>query len=161
MPGRRPAARPARGARWLAPARSPWTQGGRLAVERSRQWHCHGVGACGGCLCAADAQLRIGGRREFQERLLPRPGGGGPQPVPGHAQAPRLPCPCTAADRKSTRLNSSHLVISYAVFCLKKKKISIQDSLRHQLKVAKLANRRNRPLVFIYVRSMSWLSTVS
>src|SRR6266446_8810780 len=28
----------------------------------------------------------------------------------------------TATDRKSTRLNSSHLVISYAVFCLKKKK---------------------------------------
>src|SRR2546426_6019895 len=28
------------------------------------------------------------------------------------------------ADRKSTRLNSSHLVISYAVFCLKKKNIS-------------------------------------
>src|SRR5256885_4173737 len=27
------------------------------------------------------------------------------------------------ADRKSTRLNSSHLVISYAVFCLKKKKM--------------------------------------
>src|SRR5256885_15529914 len=27
-------------------------------------------------------------------------------------------------DRKSTRLNSSHLVISYAVFCLKKKKIT-------------------------------------
>src|SRR5256885_6872628 len=29
-------------------------------------------------------------------------------------------------DRKSTRLNSSHLVISYAVFCLKKKKKSIE-----------------------------------
>src|SRR5256885_11464234 len=28
-------------------------------------------------------------------------------------------------DRKSTRLNSSHLVISYAVFCLKKKKRAI------------------------------------
>src|SRR5256885_6260590 len=28
----------------------------------------------------------------------------------------------TNKDRKSTRLNSSHLVISYAVFCLKKKK---------------------------------------
>ena len=27
----------------------------------------------------------------------------------------------TATDRKSTRLNSSHLLISYAVFCLKKK----------------------------------------
>src|SRR2546426_12378892 len=30
--------------------------------------------------------------------------------------------PFQARDRKSTRLNSSHLVISYAVFCLKKKK---------------------------------------
>src|SRR6266446_7159602 len=30
--------------------------------------------------------------------------------------------PGTERDRKSTRLNSSHLVISYAVFCLKKKK---------------------------------------
>src|SRR5690242_21012939 len=29
-----------------------------------------------------------------------------------------------AADRKSTRLNSSHMSISYAVFCLKKKRIS-------------------------------------
>src|SRR5437879_7321265 len=31
-----------------------------------------------------------------------------------------------AADRKSTRLNSSHRCISYAVFCLKKKKTSLQ-----------------------------------
>src|SRR2546426_6651552 len=30
-------------------------------------------------------------------------------------------------DRKSTRLNSSHLVISYAVFCLKKKKKSTPE----------------------------------
>src|SRR5256885_9949744 len=30
--------------------------------------------------------------------------------------------PSDGADRKSTRLNSSHLVISYAVFCLKTKK---------------------------------------
>src|SRR5256885_11027015 len=29
-----------------------------------------------------------------------------------------------AQDRKSTRLNSSHLVISYAVFCLKKKELA-------------------------------------
>src|SRR5256885_12622971 len=33
-----------------------------------------------------------------------------------------------ARDRKSTRLNSSHLVISYAVFCLKKKKTSINTT---------------------------------
>src|SRR2546426_6359312 len=32
---------------------------------------------------------------------------------------------CRSGDRKSTRLNSSHLVISYAVFCLKKKKTTI------------------------------------
>src|SRR2546426_4976096 len=32
------------------------------------------------------------------------------------------------ADRKSTRLNSSHLVISYAVFCLKKKKKQKQNT---------------------------------
>src|SRR5256885_7914241 len=32
----------------------------------------------------------------------------------------------TGRDRKSTRLNSSHLVISYAVFCLKKKKKQTQ-----------------------------------
>src|SRR2546426_8369410 len=35
------------------------------------------------------------------------------------AHAPSL---ALSLDRKSTRLNSSHLVISYAVFCLKKKK---------------------------------------
>src|SRR2546426_8553026 len=35
-----------------------------------------------------------------------------------------------AQDRKSTRLNSSHLVISYAVFCLKKKKNTCQKNPR-------------------------------
>src|SRR3712207_7100883 len=33
--------------------------------------------------------------------------------------------PASARDRKSTRLNSSHANISYAVFCLKKKNLSI------------------------------------
>src|SRR3712207_7380203 len=36
----------------------------------------------------------------------------------------------TATDRKSTRLNSSHANISYAVFCLKKKKKNTIQSLR-------------------------------
>src|SRR5256885_10814875 len=35
---------------------------------------------------------------------------------------------CRGRDRKSTRLNSSHLVISYAVFCLKKKKSTSYDT---------------------------------
>src|SRR5690625_6818347 len=34
------------------------------------------------------------------------------------------------SDRKSTRLNSSHVAISYAVFCLKKKKESFLDDYR-------------------------------
>src|SRR5256885_11121360 len=40
-----------------------------------------------------------------------------------------LPTIVVTADRKSTRLNSSHLVISYAVFCLKKKKRNIRGCL--------------------------------
>src|SRR2546430_4214399 len=39
------------------------------------------------------------------------------------AASPELP-----KDRKSTRLNSSHSQISYAVFCLKKKKAEIEDA---------------------------------
>src|ERR1022692_5031744 len=40
----------------------------------------------------------------------------------------------TEIDRKSTRLNSSHLVISYAVFCLKKKKKTTNKNCNHRNK---------------------------
>src|SRR5947199_4939494 len=46
----------------------------------------------------------------------------------------RKPVAFTIGDRKSTRLNSSHLGISYAVFCLKKKKSRISSRLRTQPK---------------------------
>src|SRR5690349_24209426 len=49
------------------------------------------------------------GRLQAAEALLRRQGSAGPVQLPGQ-------------DRKSTRLNSSHVEISYAVFCLKKKK---------------------------------------
>src|SRR5690349_22603228 len=42
----------------------------------------------------------------------------------------RLP-PLCGPDRKSTRLNSSHVEISYAVFCLKKKKQQPSKSTQH------------------------------
>src|SRR5207253_3479091 len=54
---------------------------------------------------------------------------GSVQPYSGQSRVP--PCEtggpaarawCRHPDRKSTRLNSSHVAISYAVFCLKKKK---------------------------------------
>src|SRR5205807_9020087 len=45
-------------------------------------------------------------------------------------------------DRKSTRLNSSHLVISYAVFCLKKKKQT--PSTRAALALQRYCHRRRK-----------------
>src|SRR5437868_13043505 len=55
-------------------------------------------------------------KRSIPSRISPR-------------HAPRSPgcrrggrCESSSSDRKSTRLNSSHVSISYAVFCLKKKK---------------------------------------
>src|SRR5256885_12487932 len=47
------------------------------------------------------------------------------------------------ADRKSTRLNSSHLVISYAVFCLKKKKKNVSSLL-----LIHTCSRRRNTLVY-------------
>src|SRR5947207_10692724 len=45
-------------------------------------------------------------------------------------------------DRKSTRLNSSHTVISYAVFCLKKKKIKRRaTTYKVQLQIPQLPHR--------------------
>src|SRR5256885_10062605 len=41
-------------------------------------------------------------------------------------------------DRKSTRLNSSHLVISYAVFCLKKKKMARYNWKIHDVAIGAL-----------------------
>src|SRR3989454_4236459 len=47
---------------------------------------------------------------------------------------PRSWAALSGIDRKSTRLNSSHLVISYAVFCLKKKKKKqITDVLKNAI----------------------------
>src|SRR5256885_7043448 len=76
---------------------------------------------------------RTSARRESRRA---RPGHGGSRPAPGCAR-PRTPAPApgrrgrSCADRKSTRLNSSHLVISYAVFCLKKKIDKSKTHLGH------------------------------
>src|SRR5437762_7577138 len=42
---------------------------------------------------------------------------------------PLRTCACPSSDRKSTRLNSSHRCISYAVFCLKKKNLQKLDAM--------------------------------
>src|SRR3712207_7516679 len=58
--------------------------------------------------------------RRQRHRGLPRPPRGGMAP---HARGRAADVERPARDRKSTRLNSSHANISYAVFCLKKKNI--------------------------------------
>src|SRR5205807_8220173 len=57
------------------------------------------------------------------------------RPIPARPRRHRRCCrsrqrggPARRRDRKSTRLNSSHLVISYAVFCLKKKEFLVLGS---------------------------------
>src|SRR5438034_8095446 len=54
----------------------------------------------------------------------------GPPVALGRAREPRFDHVHPERDRKSTRLNSSHTVISYAVFCLKKK-IKCVDRIVH------------------------------
>src|SRR3712207_6877868 len=51
-----------------------------------------------------------------------QPPAGEVEPCCHSIERERRPCGGNRADRKSTRLNSSHANISYAVFCLKKKK---------------------------------------
>src|SRR5256885_7324258 len=55
-------------------------------------------------------------------------------------------------DRKSTRLNSSHLVISYAVFCLKKKNKTHKDFFIHlELMPSQITNHIKRPMIELLV----------
>src|SRR2546422_5442577 len=61
------------------------------------------------------------GGLERLARWLGREGAAAPVVADGVRLGPPL---CRPRDRKSTRLNSSHGYISYAVFCLKKKKIT-------------------------------------
>src|SRR5690606_41880388 len=74
-----------------------------------RHQHLHAVGEAGERIEASEAR-NLGLRPPHFREVRAAP-----------AKAEEL-----AEDRKSTRLNSSHVKISYAVFCLKKKKITIQ-----------------------------------
>src|SRR6266540_6813442 len=71
----------------------------------------------------------------------------GPAGVGEEAAAPQRPrtklhAPLEPAeDRKSTRLNSSHITISYAVFCLKKKKKKKNHLFHKKKKKQKINNK--------------------
>src|SRR3989454_1632644 len=86
-----------------------------VPVDRYPVWPAQGLAYALGRLeirrLRAAAESALGGRfdiRTFHDRVL-------------EDGAVPLPMLREKIDRKSTRLNSSHLVISYAVFCLKKK----------------------------------------
>src|SRR2546430_12843121 len=57
-----------------------------------------------------------------------------------HVQRRRVHREAEPADRKSTRLNSSHSQISYAVFCLKKKKTTATTNAQHVDKTQAVIN---------------------
>src|SRR5476649_12608 len=86
----------------------------------------------------------------FRSRVQPAGAAG----ARGHRGSRRV-----ARDRKSTRLNSSHTVISYAVFCLKKKKTQLQGDLAekfiqqsHALALAFYGQAFNALLFFLIIR---------
>src|SRR5256885_13161408 len=54
-------------------------------------------------------------------------------------------------DRKSTRLNSSHLVISYAVFCLKKKKVHHHSCASHVERIERALVGAPLPISKLYL----------
>src|SRR5437588_7815413 len=80
--------------------------------------------------------FRSPGRRTGQGRRLADPAGHAHhrQQAPAGGPAPHLGLRLLRVggrgDRKSTRLNSSHTVISYAVFCLKKKNKKTNKTIR-------------------------------
>src|SRR5947207_7488050 len=78
---------------------------------RSHRWHCPGGLYPRAAVNRPGKRCRGAGQPRW-------PDGGGEAGQPAGACLPSR----AHADRKSTRLNSSHTVISYAVFCLKKKK---------------------------------------
>src|SRR2546426_7865102 len=85
----------------------PYTTLFRSAYDRTGPYNTGGSGRNPGSSGQRDATRR-GARRQSRSRLR------------GIVHGRRYHV--DLEDRKSTRLNSSHLVISYAVFCLKKKK---------------------------------------
>src|SRR5688500_19346517 len=71
-----------------------------------------------------NGRLMMNTHRQFRYSVSHPPSTGpriGPSRPPAEKIVMALACFSGGLDRKSTRLNSSHLVISYAVFCLKKK----------------------------------------
>src|SRR6266508_5884310 len=77
---------------------------GQLGLQKLKLW----AAERGVASQPVEAVLDLGADQPLQQQAMPL----------GQVRGPTV----TLVDRKSTRLNSSHVAISYAVFCLKKKK---------------------------------------
>src|SRR5947207_12673511 len=78
-------------------------------------------------LFRSDAQLQNPGvHQPIGNAVVPLGG----RSVSAEGWLPGVARPPWSGDRKSTRLNSSHTVISYAVFCLKKKTVDLMATCR-------------------------------
>src|SRR5258708_9288974 len=69
----------------------------------------------------------------------------------GYYAFARAPKRSSLRDRKSTRLNSSHQIISYAVFCLKKKKKPISSTLLCHTKHSFAKNMNDKRMITTHV----------
>src|SRR2546427_2895480 len=108
------------------PASQELTEGNATRSQTRKEARGHAV-AKGATRRRGDLECRrASGRVEPDEVTAGRHDAGGRdlRPPPRRDDAPGA---SGAVDRKSTRLNSSHSQISYAVFCLKKKKKKILD----------------------------------
>src|SRR2546429_316334 len=76
--------------------------------------HCQRLGACGS---TSWRRMRV-----YRRWVCTLAASGSSQAAVTEASSTKEVMPGSGLDRKSTRLNSSHGYISYAVFCLKKKK---------------------------------------
>src|SRR5207245_7176134 len=97
-----------------------------------------------------------GPARGFRNLGPPAPSSGSPIRGGGPSAPPRSPQRRRLGDRKSTRLNSSHGSISYAVFCLKKKKKKRNSSIR-----SKSSKILHAPVVHVSKRLSTTLGMTS
>src|SRR3712207_8657820 len=96
--------------------RGSWCAGGVAAAGSDAS---AGAGLARGVALGHEGQDRNGSCHQGENRAAQRPGGAQGEVASGQEEDEVEPA---VQDRKSTRLNSSHANISYAVFCLKKKK---------------------------------------
>src|SRR6266540_6386480 len=114
---------PARGPRWSTSTRRETVTGRsrtRWASSRRRSW-------------SAGSDAPGGTSRSHPRRVL----------MADRARSGHASTRPDWGDRKSTRLNSSHITISYAVFCLKKKKKKKITTNKKKKKTKKIQKEKN------------------